>query len=317
MLRPARGRLWQPETSETDVKLRSLFAATALLLGAAAPLAGQGTAGTLIVAHGGDEGWNARVADIAGQVRTGGPVEYALLMGPGAAAHRFQDAAARLAAKGAREIVVVPLLVSSHSGHYEQIRWLAGATDSLDGEMMHHLHMSGLARPSLPGVRLRVARAIDASPELARVLAGRARALATEPAGQALFLLGHGPNESEEYAAWMENLRPVADSVRRLAGMRDVKVGLVRDDAPAAVRAEAVRGIREMIELQHAATGKPVVVVPILVSAGGVSRGKFPRDLEGLPVVYGGEPLLPHPEMARWIEGRVREPGTVAAGGGR
>ena len=33
---------------------------------------------------------------------------------------------------------------------------------------------------------------------------------------------------------------------------------------------------------------------------------KFPADLEGLPVVYAGEPLLPHASMARWIEARVR-----------
>lgn len=31
------------------------------------------------------------------------------------------------------------------------------------------------------------------------------------------------------------------------------------------------------------------------------------RDLEGLPVVYEGEGLLPHPELANWIARRVNE----------
>jgi len=105
----------------------------------------------------------------------------------------------------------------------------------------------------------------------------------------------------------MENLRPVADSVKAWTGFRDVRVDLVRDDAPAAVRAEAVRRVRELIELQHLATGREVVVVPVLVSEGSVSRDKVPQDIQGTPSRYAGEPLFPHPAMARWIEARVRE----------
>lgn len=41
-----------------------------------------------------------------------------------------------------------------------------------------------------------------------------------------------------------------------------------RDDAPDAVRAEAVRRIREMIELQNALTGREVVVVPARTKPG-------------------------------------------------
>jgi hypothetical protein len=67
-----------------------------------------------------------------------------------------------------------------------------------------------------------------------------------------------------------------------------------------------VRGIRETIQLQHALTGKPVVVVPILISTGSVSEEHVPTDLKGLPIVYTGEPLLPHPAMARWVESRVK-----------
>lgn len=287
-------------------RMRTLILAALAAVLSLPAAAQQPAVGTVILAHGGDRGWNDQVRAIAAEVRTGGPVEVSFLMGPEAPAHRFQDVAARLVEKGAREIVVVPLLVSSHSGHYEQIRWLVGATDTLDGEMQHHLHMAGIDRATV-SVPVRMARAIDDSPQVARVLSERALAIEANPAETALYLMGHGPNESEEYAAWMENLRVVADSVKARTGFRDVKVGLVRDDAPPAVRAEAVRAIRETIALQHAATGKPVVVVPILVSRGQVSQVKFPRDLEGLPVVYRGETLLPHPGLARWVEARVRE----------
>jgi sirohydrochlorin ferrochelatase len=261
--------------------------------------------GTLVIAHGGGPEWNALIEEVAQQVELDGPLEVSFLMGPAAKTHRFQQAASRLVSAGATRIVVVPVLVSSHSGHYEQIRWLAGEVDTLSETMMHHLHMAGIERADV-AVPIRVAPAMDDSPEVARVLAERARELAPGPAGRALFLIGHGPNSAEDHAEWMANLRRIAAEVQTQTGFGDVKVGLVQDDAPAHVRAEAVSRIREIIQLQHAVTNQPVVVVPVLVSRGSVSDEKVPKDLEGLPVVYSGKALLPHSGMARWIEARVR-----------
>jgi sirohydrochlorin cobaltochelatase len=289
--------------------LTVLFALPALVRGQSAPTASgasAGTTGVVIVAHGGDSTWNAQVAKVASSVNAGGPVEVSFLMGGGARTARFQDAVTRLQSRGASRIAVVPLLVSSYSGHYDQIRWLAGDSVALSETMMHHLHMSGIERPT-GKVPLKLTSAMDDAGEVARVLTDRALALAPAPRERALMIVGHGPNSAEDNAKWMENLRRVADSVKALSGFRDVRVGVVRDDAPAAVRAEAVRGVREIIELQHLATGQPVIVVPILVSKGSVSRDKLPTDLKGTPSVYAGEPLLPHPVMARWIERKVRE----------
>ena len=293
----------------TDMIMRTGLRASLLLAATIAwnPAQAQAPArvGTVIVAHGGDSLWNSRVLEVAKEAQTGGPVEVSFLMGPAAQATRFQDAVARLQAKSVTEIVVVPMLVSSHSGHYDQIRWLSGENIAVDTTMMHHLHMSGISRPTtrLP---IRLARAMDNASQVARVLADRALALTNEPRERALFIVGHGPNSAEDYAAWMENLRPVADSVKKWTGFRDVRVDLVRDDAPAPVRAEAVRRVRELIELQQLVTGREVIVVPVLVSKGTVSRDRVPADLAGLPVVYVGEPLLPHPALARWVEERVR-----------
>lgn len=269
------------------------------------PSTKKAVAGTLIVAHGGGPEWNAQVEAVARLVDTGGPVEVSFLMGPGAATARFQDAVSRLVEAGATEIVVVPVLVSSHSGHYEQIRYLAGEVDTLSETMLHHLHMAGIERAET-NVPMRVAGAMDDAPEMAAVLTDRAKALAPEGRNRALMLVGHGPNSAEDNAAWMVNLRRVAEEVKRKSGFREVRVGLVRDDAPAPVRAEAVRSVRETIELLRELTGAPVVVVPILVSTGQISEEKIPSDLEGLAIDYDGQALLPHPQIARWIENRVR-----------
>lgn len=263
-----------------------------------------------MIAHGGDSLWNHHVAAAAASAKLPGPVEVSYLMGPAAKTHRFQDAVARLERQGVSEIVVVPMLVSSHSGHFDQIRYLTGAPVTLDETMQHHLHMSGIERPrtALP---IRLAAAMDDAPEIARVLVDRARALSPDARDRAVMIVGHGPNSAEHYAHWMKNLRVVADSVKALGGFRDVRVELVRDDAPELVRAEAVLRMRELIGMQRQLTGKDVLVVPVLVSKGSINRDKLPRDLEGMPMIYSGEPLLPHPAMARWIEARV----SAAAGG--
>lgn len=272
--------------------------------------------GVLLVAHGGDRGWNAGVDSLAAAVRRSavitGPVGIGFLMGSEAARHRFQDAVDTLTRAGAHRIVVVPLLVSSRSGHYEQIRYLVRATDTLDSAMAVHLRMSGIARAP-ESVLLTMTAALDDAPEFAAVVATRALTLAPEPAGRALFLLGHGPNSAEDYAAWMSMLRTVADSVRRATGFTSVAVELVRDDAPAPVRAEAVKRSREIIELQYAATRRDVIVVPLLVSSGELSARTLPSDLAGLPIVYGGDPLVPHPALVRWVERMVRARTSVAA----
>lgn len=292
----------------------SVFAANVL---ASTEVAAQsrGSVGTVIIAHGGDSSWNAGVAEIAAAVRTGGPVEVSFLMGSGAARARFQDAVANLERAGATEVVIVPMLVSSHSGHYQQIRYLAGEDVTLDETMAHHLHMAGIER-STSKLPMRLAPALDNSHEMARVLADRATALVRAQndaaSNRALLIVGHGPDSAEDYAQWMLNLRQVSDSVRAWTGFRDVRLELVRDDAPAPVRAEAVLRTRELIELQQQLTGRDVIVVPVLVSKGSVSRSKLPQDLSGTPSIYVGEPLLPHSAMARWVERRVRESLRVA-----
>ena len=285
---------------------RSVGVTVALAL--AGPLAGQDRVGTLLVAHGADSAWNARVQAVARATNTGGPMVVTFLMGPAARAQPFQAQVARLREEGADRVVVVPLLVSSHSGHFEQIRWLARQTDSLDHTMRHHLHEGGIDRADST-VSIVLAPAMDDAPEVARVLADRARALlaGADPTRHAVFLIAHGPNDPEERAEWMRALRVLADSVQRSVGFRDARTGVVQDDAPPAVRAEAVAGVRDLIALQAAATGHEVIVVPVAISHGPFTDKKLRADLAGLPVRYDAAPLLPHDEVVRWVERRVRE----------
>lgn len=295
-----------PRSRKTGV--RALPGALALAMLLAAPgVAQEGpTVGTIVVAHGGGRAWNAPVLEIASDAPVDGPVEVSFLMGAEAPAYRFQDAAVRLVERGADRIVVVPLLVSSFGTHYSQIDYLTGGLEELDANVARSLERMGLERPPVE-VPMELTAALDASPEIATVLAERALRLAETPAEQALHVIGHGPNGAEDHAEWLRNLRPIADSIAKLTGFLDVQIGLVRDDASDTVRGEAVRGIREVIELQHALTGRDVVVVPLLISRGSLSTRRLPADLDGLAIAYDGDGLLPHPELSTWISRRVRE----------
>ncbi len=259
-------------------RLRVLSAALAFMVlpGAAALHAQTATksaapsaprVGTILVAHGASEAWNRPVLELADSVRTdgSGPVEVAFLMGQAAPSHKLSDAMQKLAAEGVSEIVVVPILVSSSSEHYSQIRAMAGVSDSSapDAAAQHSMagmksmstaqhsmagmHDMSMAKPAAVHVPVVVTPALDGAPAVAEVLADRARALAEDPSGQALFIIAHGPNSAERYAGWMQTLRPLADTVRAHTGFRDVKIGLVRDDAPDEVRAEAVKRVRDAL----------------------------------------------------------------------
>ena len=289
--------------------MNAFVAATSLLFVYLPTLATAQTprrVGTIVIAHGADSAWNAQVHTIARAVRTNGPVVVSFLMGPEARRYAFQNAVAELERSQVSEIVVVPLLISSHSGHYEQVRYLAGGVDTLNAQMMHHLHMAGIQRAGTQ-LPIRLARAIDDSPDAARVLAARALRLVPQPANRALMIVGHGPNSPTDLAAWMSSLRRIAEHVRSATGFKDVKVALVQDDAPPAVRQEAVLRLRELIELQHQATGQPVAVVPVVISRGDLTTRKLPADLQGLPILYTDEGLLPDVGLARWVETRVLE----------
>ena len=70
------------------------------------------SSGVLLLAHGGRNNWNEEVTKLAAEVDKNLPVEVAFGM---ATKRNIQDAIDRLVQRGVREIVAVPLFVSSHS----------------------------------------------------------------------------------------------------------------------------------------------------------------------------------------------------------
>jgi hypothetical protein len=253
--------------------------------------------GLLIVAHGASPAWNARVRELVAQVEwADGPSAIAFLMGEEARTAGWDHGVDSLLARGARALVVVPLMVSSHGGHFRQLQAFAsGAADSSG-----HAHAM---RHHPPPVPTRVVGALDTAPELGLALAANWAALAARDRARPVVLVAHGPSTEAEAERWVANLGATAGRAFRERGHTGaLEIGLLKDDAAPPVRAAAIAALRATIERLARASGDSVLVLPALISSGAIDQVKIPRDLEGLPVRYVPAVLAPRPELARWIE---------------
>ncbi|MCL6480658.1 MAG: hypothetical protein K6U02_02925 [Firmicutes bacterium] len=245
----------------------------------------------LIVAHGAQQpGWNQRILRLAEQVQWPGPVGVAFLMGA-APGHRLDTVAARLDAAGVVRIIVLPLLVSSHSEHYEELRYYVGQR----AEPPPHAHNP----PLRTRAKLVLAPAMDDHPILTRILVDQVRAISTDPASESLVLVAHGPNEDKENHIWLEQLGRHAERLQEQFHFRRVEVTTLRDDAPAPIRDAATEQLRQIVRC--AAEDSRVLVVPVLISVGHIQKQIHER-LKGLSYTMSETGLAEHPLAAAWIQ---------------
>lgn len=272
----------------------------------AAPAALQAQNGLLVVAHGANKGWNDRVRETVANVNWNGPVALAFLMGPEADSLSWNAGVARLVQDGATEITVVPLMVSSHGSHYRQIRFYAGELPSLPPELAKHDHGSHGTAP----VPMKVTPALDDAPEFAAALSARWHEMDEDDRSRPLLLVAHGPNDPADAVEWLKDIGSVSEGLRQATG-KELHVGLLRDDAPPPVRAEAIAAMRDSVLAMAERAGDSVVAMPVMISSGSITSTKIPNDLAGLPIRYHAEPLAPLPQLSRWIERVARTAAAV------
>ena len=248
--------------------------------------------GILILAHGGSPEWNKAVEDaVAGSHLT---FPTAVAFGMGMHEHEVQDlreAAGALESKGITRLVVVPLLVSSHSEVYRQYEYLLG--------LRHDAEWPDAGQPLTYEIPVTLTSALDGDPPmLASILLDRAKALSRAPAKETVVLVAHGPNEDADNAKWLAALQQAADSVQQQGGFARVMPCTIRDDARDEVRAQAREALREMVQTQS--RQRRILVIPVLIAQGGIEQ-KIPEILKGLRYVFKGQTLLPHPKISQWI----------------
>lgn len=316
-----------------------LLAATGSLL--PAPASAQPTStGILLLAHGGKPEWNDRVTALAKAVDADQPIEVAFGMATRA---NIQAAVDRLVARRVSRIVAVPLFVSSHSSVVTSTEYLLGLrTDmpkdlAMFAKMSHGPHGHGAApaapaggahaghgaAPAAPAasaengttpvvspVPITMTAALDAHPLVADIVTARAQALSTEPAKEVVVMVAHGPVSAEDNARWLTNMATIATRVKTTAPFDAVEYLTVRDDAPKPIRDKATAELRGLVE-RHVASGHRVLIVPVLLSFGGIEQGLRTR-LDGLTYAMADRGLMPDERIERWVRAMAAEAPPVA-----
>ena len=239
--------------------------------------------------------WEENVENLARELNGRRPTELAFGM---ADAQSMQAGIDRLEARGVRRILVVPLFISSHSPIIGNFRYILG----LDEKPAATSAIRHLERVHAKAA-LSFAEAIDGNPIISEILLEHATEMSQDPAKTDVVVIAHGPNDEEENRAWLQDMESHAAYMRTRGGFHNIRTLTLRDDADADVKRTARSEFRRAVEAANGDAGE-TVVVPLLLSEGGI-EDEIRTDLKGLSFKFG-KPLMPHPNMVRWVEDQIR-----------
>ncbi len=298
----------------------------------------DGEIGVLVIAHGSpSESWCSPVRNATDEVDLPYQVELGFLeFVPNAtinlAVERLDDA-------GVTEIIAVPLFISSHSSHIQEIEYVLGLRETLP-LTAEHIVVEGVEMERtvvLKGGRYTISRvpleadadgsmratghpeeedplvpvetdaeiiltgAMDDHWLVAGIVADRTADLVANPEGETLVLVAHGTGEGDNFAGWVNSTSSLANQARlKLAYWRDPAVRLGGTEAAFIHHNETLHPEFTLRPIVENAADP--VVVPLMVSEGYFTGTKIPGLLENLTYAYDGSALTPHPNVAEWIE---------------
>ena len=277
--------------------------------------------GILLLAHGGRAEWNQEVLALASRVDASVPIEVAFGM---ASKRTIRDALDRLAEREVTSVMAVPLFISSHSSVMRATEYLLGTRDEAPPQMEAFGNMAArmAARRASeeevaddPGfdwttpvettIPITVGRALDAHALVAEILLSRALDVSEAPEDEVVVVVAHGPSSEEDNELWLGNMGILVEAMRARTGFSRIDYLTVRDDASEPVRDQATEELRAVVE-GAVDEGKSVLIVPLLLSYGGIETG-IRRRLEGLPYRMAAQALLPDERLSEWVLLQVAE----------
>jgi sirohydrochlorin ferrochelatase len=275
----------------------------------------------LLLAHGGSAQWNERVNTVAATADQSLPTEVAFGM---ASRPSIQGAIDKLAARGVTDIVAVPLFVSSHSSVITSTEYLLGLRAeapkdlAIFAKMNHASHGAPVAEdhsahgvppvdPASPvrtPVPIRMTPALNRHPLIGAIVVDRAKSISKAPEKEAVIIVAHGPVPDDDNRRWLEDMAVLAEQTKASAPYASVDYMTVRDDAGPAMREAATRELRDKVQAQLA-QGRRVLIVPHLMSFGGIEQG-VRRRLDGLAYTMTEQALMPDDRIVQWVIASAR-----------
>src|SRR5690606_17547573 len=158
--------------------------------------------------------------------------------------------------------------------------------------------VDGMKPVDLP-VPVRMTPALNDHPVVAEILASRARSISRPGSDEALVIVAHGPTGEEDNRRWLADMESLAARLTATERFASLQYLTVRDDAPKEVRDAATEELRGIVG-REASLGRRVLIVPLLISFGGIERGLRER-LEGLDYTMADAGLMPDDRLATWV----------------
>jgi len=261
--------------------------------------------GVLVMAHGGTADWNKGVENSLNNLRSQYPVEIAFGM---ADAGSIESGVRNLEAQGIEHVAVVRLFISGESWLHRTAQILgieSGApvkpfTNHTSHAAMDHTAMrmgfwkiDSDLRFHLSGEGLSQAQEMD------QVLLSRVRALSSDPSSEVVVIIAHGPADDEENTRWISEISERTKLIKQEMNVRDVQVFSLREDWE-----EKREGAQELIRnyVQEASASS---LTPIIVPFRVHGFGPYARVLAGLDYKADQKGLIPHPNVAVWIQNQA------------
>lgn len=284
----------------------SSMAGEALQTARADDSAHAGQLGVLVMAHGGGPAWNSQVEKMLAPMSDDYPLEIAFGMADAAS---IQTAVQRLEARGVQRIAVVRLFISGESW-YERTEQILGlipgagpqsANQAAHAAAGHGGHSMELWRIDTTSRFALSKQGLAEAPEMGAVLVERVRTLSRNPAQESVLIIAHGPETDAENKRWLQLIDQRAESVRKSAAFRHVRVETLREDWPEK-RVASVERIRGFVE-QARQDGGRALVIPYRIAG----FGPYAEVLRGLDYDADKTGLLPSVEVEHWVRRQVKE----------
>jgi sirohydrochlorin ferrochelatase len=281
-----------------------LFIMMSMIFSVFAPgWAAGGKTGVLVIAHGSDETrWNQVVQQGVAEVRLPYPIAVGFLE---FTKPDIQKAVTQLETHGVNRIIAVPLFVSTYSNHIEEIKYVLGLRNTLpqpegvSGENSASGQTAEELRQIQSHSQIILTPALDDQPIVAKILAERLKTISRHSEREVAVLVGHGADSAAAEVKWRTQFASLADQVKKILKLKDARYGFAAMGKPT---------VRQVVT--EAATAGEVILIPVMLSEGFFTDRKIPHDLTGLQYRYpqpGERALLPHPDLSRLVELRVRE----------
>jgi len=279
-------------------KVMSCVLAWMLLIPAAfVPARAESEAAVIVMAHGGTPQWNKSVKKAVKAAEL--PCPYRIFFGMGdtpAQQHELQGIINDLEDGGAHTLYVVPLLVSSYSEVARQWKYLLGVGVQ-PGFMNNPLF------PVQKRSTIHFADPLNDSAVVVEILLDRTKDISTDPAKESVLIVAHGPNDNSDNAMWSQILQNISARLKERGGFKNVEGVTLRDDAPPAIRNQAVQTLRDRVKAADQA-GTRALVVTLLLAPGGIEH-KIGLELRGYNYAFNTKALLPDSRISEWIRSQV------------